>query len=98
MRKITIYIFALLFLFSVSSPVLAVDKKDKKDTTDKVVDKKVDQPKDQTQQPQPPKQTEPPKKKYDDFQDKNNNGIDDRKENLKQKKTEGDPREKKTKP
>lgn len=97
MRKISIYIFALLFLFSVSSPVLAVDKKDKKDTTDKVVDKKVDQPKDQTP-PQQPKQTEPEKKKYDDFQDNNNNGIDDRKENLKQKKTEGDPKEKKTKP
>ncbi len=94
MRKISIYIFALLFLFSVSSPVVAVDKKDKKDTTDKVVDKKVDKPKDQT----PPKQTEPEKKKYDDFQDNNNNGIDDRKENLKQKKTEGDPKEKKTKP
>ncbi len=97
MRKISIYIFALLFLFSVSSPVVAVDKKDKKDTTDKVVDKKVDQPKDQMP-PQPPKQNEPEKKKYDDFQDNNNNGIDDRKENLKQKKTEGDPKEKKTKP
>jgi hypothetical protein len=70
---------AALFL---AGSVLAVEK---------VVKKKTPEPPKKTTQPAKPtppakpaapptKKADPPKKKFDDFIDKNNNGVDDRKE------------------
>ena len=100
MKRLLYTLLSLVILFSFCGESFAVDKKTKKDVTkQKVVKKQIPAAK------KPPAKTgkvvKPPKgksKKYDNFIDKNNNGIDDRKEKLvpkagKQKKKE--PKKKK---
>ena len=68
-------------LVAFSGDVLAVSKKTKKDTTKTKV---VKQEKPKVKKPAPSKTAKKVtnEKKYDNFIDKNNNGIDDRKEKL----------------
>lgn len=94
MKKALIYIFAMIFLLSVCGTVGAVDKKDK--TTPPVTENK-NQKKQDTKDKSQESKPAPTQKKYDDFVDKNNNGIDDRKENLKEKPSDDTP-QKTTKP
>ena len=77
MKKILTYLICLAFALSLSGPVLAVDKKEKKPKT-KTEEKKKPESSDK-------KKPEAKKKKYDDFIDKNKNGVDDRRENVKKK-------------
>ena len=82
MKRLIIYIVCVAFCMSLAGPAYSVEKK-KKDKPK--TEQKSKQP---AKKPTPPpaKKPEPPKKpKYDDFVDKNKNGIDDRKENLKKK-------------
>lgn len=88
MKRILPYMLALTLLVSGASAVLAVEKKQKETPPAK----KTEQPaKKQTAKPVDPKakQVKPVKpaepKKYDNFVDQNNNGVDDRRENLKKK-------------
>jgi len=94
MKRYLAYIICALFLFSLNGSLLAVEKKDKK----KIEKKEQVQEKDLTKKD--PKATDTKQKatekKYDTFVDKNNNGIDDRKENLKKKTTETQTEPKKT--
>ena len=83
MKRYITYIFCALFLFSLSGTAFAVEKKVKKADVKKTAVKK-ETPKKNLKDTKT-KQTA--KKKYDNFIDKNNNGIDDRKENLKKKTT-----------
>ena len=85
MRKWITYIICTLFLFSISGSALAVEKKTK--------DKEATTQKKETPKETEVKKTNPTmtatttkvdnKKKYDNFIDKNKNGIDDRREDLK---------------
>lgn len=85
MKRILPYMLALTLLVSGVSAVLAVEKKQKETPPAK----KTEQPaKKETAKPVDPKakQVKPAEpKKYDNFVDQNNNGVDDRRENLKKK-------------
>ena len=84
MKKLLIYIFFAVFIFSGTSAVNAVQIDKKKAVTKKVVKKKTPVKPAKTVKKTPKKDKS---KKYDKFVDKNKNGIDDRKENLKKKTT-----------
>ena len=83
MKRILYTILSLVILFSFCGNSLAVDKKTKKDTSKSKV---VKQKKPAAKKPvvKTKKDVKPPTKgkKYDNFIDKNKNGIDDRKEKL----------------
>ncbi len=84
MKRLIIYLVCSAFLISLGGNVMAVEKKDKKPVKKEVVLKnKKSTKKIPLSTTKSKKQV--PKKKYDSFIDKNKNGIDDRKENLKQK-------------
>ena len=83
MRIRPIYLVAALFMLSLGATVPAVEKTPKKAPT-------TEKPKPPTQKPKDspkikPKDPAPAPKKFDDFVDKNKNGVDDRKENLPKK-------------
>lgn len=92
MKKSAIYILAGLFLMSLVAGATSVDVATKQNSPSTIVKKKDKTQEDTTKEtpksPDPAPKTQPQQKKYDDFQDKNNNGIDDRKENLKTKDTD----------
>lgn len=80
MRRVLVIIFTLagfLFAGQTSFAVEKVEKKKSPTTQPKPAEPKKPAP---PAKPTPPKKTEPSKKKYDDFIDKNKNGVDDRKE------------------
>ena len=72
-------VFCAAFLLAIAGDVLAVDKK-KKDTPVKT--EKQERP---AQKKQKASREQSSERKYDNFIDRNQNGIDDRKENLKTK-------------
>lgn len=89
MKRVFVYLLTGLFLFVFSGNVTAVTKNDTKPPVKSVVKKKT-KPKKKSkpepkQSPKSSKKIVPAKKKYDDFIDKNRNGIDDRKEKLRPK-------------
>ena len=75
------YIVLALLLFSLAGVAPAVEKKPKSTPPAQQPKTPPAKPKD-TQTNKPKKQPDPPKK-FDDFIDKNKNGVDDRKENPK---------------
>jgi len=94
LKRLLIGLVSVAVLFAFSGEAMAVSKKTKKEESKKVVakqkpDAKKPAPK-ATKQPakkpstpavkKPAQKATKPPKKYDDFVDKNNNGIDDRKE------------------
>ena len=95
MKRFIIYIITGLFLFSLSGNVSAVEKKVKKTTSKNVVKKKAKGVKSKKLKSKKLKSKKlnksskkiksKKKKKYDNFIDKNNNGIDDRQEKLRVK-------------
>lgn len=94
MMKKAVYILVALFLLSVVGNAGTGEVKGGKKQAPTTIVKKKDKKQEDTKKTSPgksdsSKKAQPQKKKYDDFQDKNGNGIDDRKENLKRKKTEG---------
>ncbi|MFZ5980214.1 MAG: hypothetical protein ACOYVF_06235 [Candidatus Zixiibacteriota bacterium] len=83
MKRMMTYLFCTMFLFSLNGSAFAVEKKVKKTEV-----KKTEVKKETPQADLKDKKTDSTSgKKYDTFVDKNNNGIDDRKENLKKKTT-----------
>lgn len=75
------YLVAALMLFSLSGATLAVEKKPKESPpTQQPV---APAPKSKDSQAAKQKKQEAPPKKFDDFIDKNKNGVDDRKESSK---------------
>lgn len=90
MKRFITYLVCSLFLVSLSGNVTAVEKKDKKPVKKQVVLKKKTPTK-------KGKKFVQRAKKYDSFIDKNKNGIDDRKENLKQKPAAKAPKKKEKK-
>jgi hypothetical protein len=82
MKRMFIIFLAFVFLFGSCSSVLAIDKKkakplDPKETPEKIEPKS--RPVSPPQKQAPPKQLKPDNPKdFNDFVDKNNNGIDDR--------------------
>ena len=90
MKRLLIYLLCSLFLVTAMSPAYAVDKK----KTDKSKTNQVD--KDKSSQNDSSSINSKPQKKYDDFIDKNQNGVDDRRENLVPKTDE--PKSDKSKP
>ena len=99
MKRFIVLLVSMAVLLAFSGDVMAVSKKTKKDTT-----KVVKQQKPKVKKPAAPKTVKKvtKEKKYDNFIDKNNNGIDDRKEKLvpkaaKQAKTEKTKKTKKKK-
>ncbi len=86
MKKYLAFIVCAIFLISSSGPLWAVEKKDKKKTEEKEQLKDKEPAKKKVTEKEVQKKDAP--KKYDTFIDANNNGIDDRKENLKKKTTE----------
>ena len=90
MKRFLTYAFCALFLLSSGGGAWAVEKKskDNKPPSKSEEKKKPEKKPDKEPAKEPPKEpTKKPekKKKYDDFVDKNKNGIDDRRENLKKK-------------
>ncbi|PWB76422.1 hypothetical protein C3F09_00185 [candidate division GN15 bacterium] len=81
MKKYLRYLILVLSLLSVSIAVPAVEKSPKK--TPSAQPSKSPAPVVKDSQKSKPKEQPAPPKKYDDFVDKNKNGVDDRKENLK---------------
>lgn len=85
MKRLLYALLSLVILFSFCGDSFAVNKKSKKDASKQKV---VKQQKPVVKKPlvKPAKNVKPPTKgkgkKYDSFIDKNNNGIDDRKEKL----------------
>lgn len=84
MKRYIPYVVAVGLALSCIGSGWAVEKKEKEKPKQEQVKPK------EAPKPAPPvddKKAEKPKppKKYDDFVDKNNNGVDDRKENLKKK-------------
>ena len=81
MKRYIVYIVCALFMLASSGTAFAVEKKEKKkiEKKEQVQEKKV------TKKAVKPKKTT--EKNYDNFIVKNNNGIDERKENLKNKTT-----------
>ena len=75
MKRLMIYLLCSLFLVAAMSPAYAVDKK----KTDKNKSTQVTKDKSQNDSSSSNSQSQ---KKYDDFIDKNQNGVDDRRENL----------------
>ena len=81
MKRLIVYIICSAFLVSFAGNAAAVQKKDKKDVKKQVVQKKPAK-----KPPVIPKSRATLKgKKYDSFVDRNKNGIDDRREQLKKK-------------
>ena len=78
MKRLMTYLLCSFFLISVTGNVAAVEKKEKKPAKTQVVQKKKVPTKKSTK-------FVPRRKKYDNFIDKNKNGIDDRRERLKKK-------------
>ena len=72
-----IFLFAAAFILTAAQPTMAVDKK-KKTLPKKTIVKS-------TKSKNATKTKTSAQKKYDSFVDKNKNGIDDRRENLKSK-------------
>ena len=80
-------IFVLMLVFLAVSTALAVEKKETKRVTQKEIDKQEESRSGQGAQAETLKshnQTQP-KRDYNDFVDRNNNGIDDRIESRKKK-------------
>ncbi len=78
MKRLMVYLLCGFFLISVTGNVAAVEKKEKKPAKTQVVQKKKVPTKKSTK-------FVLKRKKYDNFIDKNKNGIDDRRERLKKK-------------
>jgi len=85
MKRLIIYLVCSAFLISLGGNVMAVEKKDKKPIKKEVVLKKNKKSTKKIPLSTTKSKKRVLKKKYDTFIDKNKNGIDDRKENLKQK-------------
>jgi hypothetical protein len=81
MRRLLTYLVCAVFLFSLGGQVHAVEKQKKSKT--KVVKKK--EASAAKKKAKPTGRRKAHAKKFDRFVDRNNNGIDDRRENLKQK-------------
>ena len=81
MRKALVATIIISLLLPLGGNLMAVEKKGKKSPAKTVVrtEKQIPAPKAPAEQDKPAKVNQ---KKYDDFVDKNNNGIDDRKEKL----------------
>jgi hypothetical protein len=80
--RLTYLVMALLVL-SLGATLPAVEKTPKKTPTREQPKPPAEKPKDPPKVK--PKEPTPAPKKFDDFVDKNKNGVDDRKENLPQK-------------
>ena len=95
MKRFIVLLISMAVLVTFSGDVMAVSKKTKKDTTKTKV---IKQEKPKVKKPAASKTAKKVtnEKKYDNFIDKNNNGIDDRKEKLVPKATTQD-KTKKTK-
>lgn len=87
MKRLMTYLLCGFFLISVTGNVAAVEKKEKKTAKKQVVVKKKAVPSKSVKVvPKGKKGTvATTKRKYDNFIDKNKNGIDDRQERLKKK-------------
>ncbi|HUV30242.1 MAG TPA: hypothetical protein VMY05_04005 [Acidobacteriota bacterium] len=90
MKRLLTYLLCAAFLFSLSGVASAVEKKKKEDTPKAKVQKRDTSSKTVTKTTAKktilvPKRPAATKKKYDNFVDRNKNGVDDRRENLKQK-------------
>lgn len=81
MKTLGMYLFAALVLVVLSGSVPAVEKKPKE--TPPTKQPVVPTPKKNDSQTAKSKQRVTPPKKFDDFIDKNKNGVDDRKESVK---------------
>jgi len=79
LTRVVTFLVCGIFVLAAVSGVSAVEKKEKKSKDQK------EQPQTPSTDKKPPEAKEPEKKKYDDFVDKNKNGIDDRRENIKEK-------------
>ncbi len=75
------YLVMALVIFSLGGSVVAVEKKPK--STPPTQQPKTPAPKPKDSQKVKPKAQPAPEKKFDDFVDKNKNGVDDRKESAK---------------
>lgn len=89
MRRFITLAVAAVFLLSTAGPTMAVEKKDKKTKQTAKVVKKTVPKKTAVKSTTPPKALQPKLrptvKKFDNFIDKNKNGIDDRCEKLMKK-------------
>ena len=91
-KRLLTFLIAVVVSFSLAVPVLAVDKKEKNDKKKTSIEKKSESKKKAVTKKQPPRKQSPKKlkagskKKYDNFIDRNKNGIDDRVEKKKLKK------------
>lgn len=89
MKRFLTFAFCALFLLSSGGSAWAVDKKSKDNEPPSKSEEKKKPEKKPEKEPakKPPDEptNKPEKKKYDNFVDKNKNGIDDRRENLKRK-------------
>jgi hypothetical protein len=79
LTRVVTFLVGVAFVLVATAGVSAVEKKEKKSKDQK------EQPQAPSTDKKSPEAKEPEKKKYDDFVDKNKNGIDDRKENIKEK-------------
>ena len=102
MRRYIVYLMVLMFSVSFTAPsLLAVEKKSKNKTAVQKQNKaKKDSKAKKSSKKKPVVKKKAPKKlpspKYDSFIDRNRNGIDDRRENLKTKTKGKKPTPKKT--
>ena len=85
MKRVFTLLICTLFLLSCGGSSWAVEKKSKDEKPASKTEQKKPEAKPADKKPAPPQAKQEPKKKYDDFVDKNKNGIDDRRENLKKK-------------
>jgi hypothetical protein len=80
MRRILVIIISLACFLIAGQTSFAVDKVEKKTGQTQTTKPPAPKPVTPPTRPTSPKKPDPPKKKYDDFIDKNKNGIDDRQE------------------
>ncbi|MBI5268034.1 MAG: hypothetical protein HY851_12470 [candidate division Zixibacteria bacterium] len=80
MRRVIVIIIGLIAFLIAGQTSLAVDKVEKKSGQTQTAKPPAPKPSPRPTKPASPKKPDPPKKKYDDFIDKNKNGIDDRQE------------------
>lgn len=97
MKKLIPYLLSLTLLVTGVSAAFAVEKKQKstpppkptqqaaKDSSAKPAEKKTEKKSEVKSTQKPADNKKATDKKYDNFVDKNNNGVDDRRENLKKK-------------
>ncbi len=85
MKRLLTYLICAAFVFSLNGDLQAVEKKQKKESSKKTAQQKPGSSKSVRKTPVKKQTALKSQKKYDTFIDRNNNGIDDRREKLKPK-------------